>query len=214
MLARRCQQWTAALVSLGLVALPMPAVAEQNLRCDSHGFKYRYCRADTDNRVELVRKHSLFDCREGRSWGYDRYGVWVDHGCSAEFRVGRDGHHDRNKAIGIGVAVLGLAALAAAANSRKQQAQQEAEGDVPAWAVGQFSGYDEQERVEVRLHILPGGGVTGSAGDHEFSGQWRNGQLDAGKQRFRVERSGSGFLATDVRDDRHRVSFRLASSGY
>ncbi len=212
--ARRCQQFTATLATLGLVAMPLPVAAEETLRCDSHGFHYRYCRVDTGNRVELIRKHGLFDCREGRSWGYDRYGVWVDRGCSAEFRVGRDGHHDRNKAIGIGVAVLGLAALAAAANSRKQQAQQEAEGDVPAWAVGQFSGYDDHERVEVRLQILPGGGVTGSAGEHEFTGQWRDSQLDAGKQRFRVERNGSGFLATDVRDDRHRVSFRLTGSGY
>jgi hypothetical protein len=129
---RRCQQLTATLVSLGLVAVPLPAAAEQTIRCDSHGFHYRYCHADIDNRVELIRKHGLFDCHEGRSWGYDRYGVWVDRGCSAECRVGRDGHHDHNKAIGIGVAVLGLAALAAAANSRKQQAKQEAEGDVPA----------------------------------------------------------------------------------
>jgi len=214
MLWRHCQRATAALVSLGLVALPRPAAAEETVRCDSRGFNYRYCRADTDNRVELVRQLSFIDCREGRSWGYDRYGVWVDRGCSAEFRVGRDSHRDRNKAIGIGVALVGLAALAAAANSRKQQAQQEAEGEVPSWAVGHFTGYDSQENVEVKLQILPGGNVTGSAGEHDFTGQWRQGQLDAGKQRFRVERSGNGFVATDVRNDQHRVTFRLTSAGY
>lgn len=214
MQGRRCQQLTAAWVSAGLMVLPLPAAAEETIRCDSRGFQYRYCRVDTDNRVELVREHGPFNCREGRSWGYDRYGVWVDRGCSAEFRVGRDDHRDRNRALGISVAVIGLAALAAAASSRNKQAQQEAEGSVPSWAVGHFSGYDSRERVEVKLHVLPGGSVTGTAGSHEFSGQWRDTQLDAGKQSFRVERSGNGFLATDVRDDQHRVSFRLTGSGY
>lgn len=214
MLRRRCQQATSALVILAMVALPLPAAAEETLRCDSRGFNYRYCSADTDNRVQLVRQISFIDCREGRNWGYDRYGVWVDRGCSAEFRVGRDSRHDRNKAIGIGVALVGLAALAAAASSRNQQARDEAQGEVPAWAVGRFTGMDTQEGVEVQLHILPGGSVSGRAGEHEFTGQWHQDRLDAGKQRFRVERSGNGFLAIDMNNDQHRVSFRLTGAGY
>jgi hypothetical protein len=33
--------------------------------------------------------HKLSDarCTEGYSWGFDRRGVWVDHGCRAEFRL-------------------------------------------------------------------------------------------------------------------------------
>lgn len=154
-------------------------------------------------------------CRENRSWGYDRYGVWVDRGCAAEFRVGKDDnkHHDRNKAIGIGVAVVGLAALAALASSRNQQASQEG-GEVQNWSVGSFSGYDEAERTNVQLTILPGGSVKGRAGNNEFTGQLAGDQLQAGRQRFKISRQGQGFLAVDVNNPQHRVQFNLAGGGY
>jgi hypothetical protein len=35
------------------------------------------------------REHSDSSCRQGRSWGFDRRGIWVDHGCRADFQVGR-----------------------------------------------------------------------------------------------------------------------------
>ncbi|MFG6428374.1 DUF3011 domain-containing protein [Roseateles sp. LYH14W] len=124
MLARHCQKSAAAPSSLGRAVLPGPAAAEETLGCDSRSFSYRYCRADTDNRMELLRQRSLIDCREGRYWGHDRYGVWVDRGCPADFRVGRNDHHDRHKTVGSGVAIVGLATLTALVSSRKQQARQ------------------------------------------------------------------------------------------
>ncbi len=53
--------------------------------CESVDRKYRHCRADTRGGVRLVRQLSESRCREGRSWGVDRNGVWVDDGCRAEF---------------------------------------------------------------------------------------------------------------------------------
>jgi hypothetical protein len=199
----------AALAALALAATSAPAVGGQReIRCDSRGLGYNFCRVDTGGKVELVDKHSLFSCREGRSWGYDDRGVWVDKGCSASFRVGRDDHH-RNKAA-IAGAVVGLAALAAIASSRHKAEAAEVE----SWAVGSFEGDDGRERVRVSLRILPGGQVSGRAGDHDITGHLQGARLEAGRQVFRIERQGTGFVAVDERDDTHRVTFNRVASGY
>ncbi len=55
--------------------------------CSSDDMKRHYC--DTGGqRVTLVRQRSDAACREGYSWGQDSRGVWVDHGCRADFQVG------------------------------------------------------------------------------------------------------------------------------
>lgn len=199
----------AALCSAAVVlAVPWPAVAkEQVIRCSSHNLRYHHCRVDTDGRAELVQKHSLFSCHQGRSWGFDPHGVWVDRGCSADFKVGKR-FGDREKAVAAGV--VGLAAIAAIAASRQQEAPQE----VAAWAVGSFRGQDPRERVTVDLTILPGGDVTGTAGGHALTGHLAGDRLDAGRQRFRIAREGNGFVAVDVGDAGHRVVFQRLPTGY
>jgi len=61
------------------------------LRCDSNGGRYQMCQVDVgrNGRVRLVRRVSDARCDEGRSWGWNRAGVWVDDGCRAEFQVDR-----------------------------------------------------------------------------------------------------------------------------
>jgi hypothetical protein len=205
--ARPLARAVAPLLCLALVAGPLPARASQTIRCESPSMGYRFCRADTDHRVELVRQISHTDCRENHNWGYERNGVWVNRGCGAEFRVGRGGSSGDKAALG--VAIVGLAAIAAAANSQHRQQQQ----DVGAWAVGSFSGYDDVEGTDVQLRILPGGAVSGSAGSHAFSGSLDGSRLQAGRHSFRVSRSGNGFLAVDERDASHRVVFQRAYEG-
>ena len=34
-----------------------------------------------------MKQRSDSSCRQGYSWGYDRRGIWVDHGCRADFQV-------------------------------------------------------------------------------------------------------------------------------
>ena len=65
--------------------------APQTVRCDSNDNRHRVCAADIRGGVRLVRQYSKSACVEGRSWGWDRSGVWVDHGCRAEFALGRGG---------------------------------------------------------------------------------------------------------------------------
>ena len=62
---------------------------QDTVRCDSNDNRYRECPADTRGGVRLSRQISKSSCNEGRDWGYDRRGVWVNNGCRAEFALGR-----------------------------------------------------------------------------------------------------------------------------
>lgn len=182
---------------------------ERTITCSSWNYRYRYCRADTDNRVRLERQISFATrCRLGDTWGYDSRGVWVDRGCQAEFRVGRDGGSGKTAAVVGGVAAAAIIA-AAIASSKSHH-----DDPVESWAVGTFRGYDEQEGQDVELTVVPGGSVTGTAGDASFSGRWEKDRLQLGRFRFRVERSGNGFKAVDEGDAAHSVQFRRMGSGY
>ena len=84
--------WGAVAPMAAPPAPPSTGGADRTINCESHNYRYRYCRVDTDNRVRLERQISVASrCRFGDTWGYDSRGVWVDRGCQAEFRVGRDG---------------------------------------------------------------------------------------------------------------------------
>ena len=62
-----------------------------DVRCASGGYNYNMCQVDTGrgSRVWLVRQISKTPCVEGRNWGWNRAGVWVDGGCDGVFRVQR-----------------------------------------------------------------------------------------------------------------------------
>ena len=63
------------------------------LQCDSNHKNYQMCMVDVGRRgrVQLVRRMSDARCTEGYSWGWNRAGVWVDHGCRGQFVVDRRG---------------------------------------------------------------------------------------------------------------------------
>jgi len=202
----------AAIASASLVCASVPAFATQTIGCASSGYHYNYCRVDTDNEVRLERQRSSTECRQGYSWGYDRRGVWVNHGCAADFRVGRDGNHgNRNKALAAGAAVAGIAVIAALAAQGNKGHQS---SDIPSWAVGTFSGYDPRVGTDVELTILPGGSVSGHAGGTSFDGRFADSVLRTERQAFRLERQGNGFVAIDERDANHRVTYRRSGGGY
>jgi hypothetical protein len=68
------------------------------ITCSSNG-RFTRCSANTRFGVQMNRQLSGSSCVEGRSWGYDDSGVWVDRGCRAEFVLGDNnrGYH-RNDA--------------------------------------------------------------------------------------------------------------------
>ena len=72
---------------------------ERVVRCDSNDNRSRYCPVDTRGGVALVRQRSDAACIRGRTWGHDRRGIWVSHGCRADFALdaGRRYRDDRRR---------------------------------------------------------------------------------------------------------------------
>lgn len=83
----------ALVLAAAAAALCGPAAADSLLNCESAGYKYTYCPADTRFGVEIQTQKSSTPCVLNNSWGYDGGGVWVDKGCRATFRIlsGRGG---------------------------------------------------------------------------------------------------------------------------
>lgn len=87
---------TLLLASAGLAAPDAAAQyygggSEQVVRCESNDGRWRQCPLDVRGGVRLARQVSKSPCIEGHSWGVDRNGLWVSHGCRADFVLGYDG---------------------------------------------------------------------------------------------------------------------------
>ena len=61
--------------------------AGQTITCSSDDGGRHYCTADTRRGVQLVNQRSGSPCQQGRTWGYDARGIWVDRGCRADFAI-------------------------------------------------------------------------------------------------------------------------------
>jgi len=59
----------------------------QMIACHSNDRRQKYCDARIRRDVRLVRQDSRSPCVEGRTWGWDRRGVWVSDGCRAQFQI-------------------------------------------------------------------------------------------------------------------------------
>ena len=59
--------------------------------CGSSQYNYNFCQVDVgpDGTVVLQRQTSGTACIEGRTWGWNRAGVWVDKGCAGDFTIRR-----------------------------------------------------------------------------------------------------------------------------
>lgn len=72
---------------------PGSSAESRIVRCESQDGQRRLCRVDGATNVDLERQLSSRECAQGRNWGWNRDGIWVDGGCRADFRVytGRGG---------------------------------------------------------------------------------------------------------------------------
>lgn len=94
-----------SLLLVGIFTIPRHAQAQsgiteadgRNITCASDDGRRHYCPVDTSRGVQMVRQRSGSPCDLGRTWGYDRRGIWVDRGCRADFVLGdgRRGGWDR-----------------------------------------------------------------------------------------------------------------------
>jgi Protein of unknown function (DUF3011) len=62
-----------------------------SIACNSDDYNYRFCGVDAGGggRVYVERQTSNTACIEGRTWGWNRAGVWVTGGCAAVFTIDR-----------------------------------------------------------------------------------------------------------------------------
>ncbi len=192
------------------------------LTCESKGYRYSYCNADTQGRVSLAREISTGNlCRQGSGWGYDNGGIWVDRGCRGEFRYGRDSGGRNDAAIAAGV----LGALAVAAIASSASTPQPAPPPVvtppprptgalpPAWAVGAYQAYDPDSGDIVQLVVSGSGRVylRDEVGNLASEGDLRDGMVywNNGKRSW-FAREGPGVMVGDIETGRH-FYFRRSS---
>jgi hypothetical protein len=58
------------------------------ITCESRDYRRTFCAVDVGRGgVQLIDQRSDSPCVEGRSWGWDRRGIWVDRGCEGRFAV-------------------------------------------------------------------------------------------------------------------------------
>lgn len=93
-----------AIVAAGLFAGGAAMASSGYMSCSSFSDSKSYCRSNVPLAgVKVKRVYSNAACRRGYSWGFDRNGIWVDHGCRAQFLVSyarfddRYGYNDRGR---------------------------------------------------------------------------------------------------------------------
>ena len=230
---RRCT------VAALLVVLVLPVGAQYYggtvVRCESGWFgSFKRCDVPTRGYVELVYERSNHKCQLGYTWGFDRYGIWVDDGCKAEFRIGggpggpggpggvqggggyyRNDPYDRDRGMGTGTKVV-IGAVAAAAiigailaTKDKHPTEIEEGVVVPTWAVGHFKGYSPKTDRNVDITIEQAGGVAGTLDQDGFTGRvTKDLKLYLGDVPFSMKQTSWGFVATAVDDSENIVSLR------
>lgn len=203
---------TGCVLTTALICLPPPAAAADKVNCESERGRYNFCRIDTDGEVSLVKEFSFDKCRQGHSWGYENRGVWVDRGCSAEFRVGRDSQKDKKAAIAVGVVGLAVIAAMAMNNKEKQQAQEQ-QLELRQWSTGDFVAFDSRQRAMVKLNVQQNGSLTAYARGEVKTGNIQDNFMSIDNARFRIEQQADGFLATDQSDTSRQLRFERQNGG-
>ncbi len=60
---------------------------QNTITCSSNDGKRNYCGKYNYNQVSLYKQISGSPCIQGRTWGVDGNGLWVDQGCRAKFLI-------------------------------------------------------------------------------------------------------------------------------
>ena len=189
-----------SIMFIGTIGIQAVSAQARTLTCESVGGNYNYCRANTDNNVTIDRKLSFSSCNYGSDWGYDRNGIWVDHGCRAEFRYGNSG--GKGAAIA-GGAILGGLILAGVLASKNRRSEQDHDGwkegssHVNSFFVGTFRGWNPRRNEMADITIKPDGAVSiwnENSRYYEY-GSFREPWLTLPWGDFEVSKDGNGFMA-------------------
>lgn len=191
--------------ALALIGTPLPAQAAREVRCESHGMRHAFCPTGSHADIRLMSSSGFWPCTQGRTWGTEPDGIWVDQGCKATFQVddARGSRSDRDAAVGAVVALGVLAVLAS--NSARHDETSHAAGP-PPWMVGSFNGYNPRYRLATTMSIGSNGRIVGRAAGQTVHGNWMGGdviQFEDGV-RSEITRTDRGFKLTQI-DDRSNI---------
>jgi Protein of unknown function (DUF3011) len=86
--------WVAGL----FIAVCIPSLSfAQSIFCESRDYRRNYCPIGGQvSNAWLINQTSSAGCVQGRTWGFDGGGIWVNSGCAAEF--GFQGGRGRSEA--------------------------------------------------------------------------------------------------------------------
>lgn len=213
--------WTvAAAVLITAGGAPTVAFADEIVRCESQEYKHRFCPIETHGYVRVERQLSHSECKQGRTWDWDRRGIWVDDGCAAEFRVETRAHteshpdHKGEKAVAAGAAIALIAAAIAADHDKshdhyKDEAYHHGghSSYVPGWMVGEFKGYNLRYGAEVSMRIGGDGRAEAWVNGQKLNGYVNDQRLYIGDNQFFIDRAGDGFNTTQVGDAANQVHY-------
>jgi len=209
-------------VLLAATTFSSTALADQTISCESHHHQRNHCSIDTHGYVYLKKQTSRSDCSQGRSWDYDKRGIWVDENCSGIFVVESRHHtsdHENHKNSSTGEAIAAVAALAliaAVTSSSNDKHDRYNDNDynhgghssyVPSWMVGDFSGYNLQYGSQVGMHVSSDGRVRARVNGTKLTGYVNDERLYVGDAEFYIDRAGDGFNTVQVGDNSNQVHY-------
>ena len=80
-------------LAFAFLVIPAFAAAQQSITCEANNNNRKYCGSYNPDQVRFDRQISGSPCIQGRTWGVDRQGLWVEQGCRAVFII--RGYDDR-----------------------------------------------------------------------------------------------------------------------
>ena len=208
-----------AIISASLISTPV--TADQRISCKSKDHQYRMCRVDTHGYVRLVKEHSRSKCFRGRTWDYDRRGIWVDDNCKADFVIESRHHtndhkdHNGKNAIAAAAAIALIAAVASSASKNKHDDRYHDEdyghsghsSYLPRWMIGNFVGYNMKYGADVELDIAKDGRVKAYVQGSRLTGYVNDGRMYIGDAEFYLDRAGEGFNSVQAGDRNNKVHY-------
>ncbi|MEO5764728.1 MAG: DUF3011 domain-containing protein [Casimicrobiaceae bacterium] len=78
---KRALQWIGAFV----VLIASGSVVAQSIHCESRDYRRNYCATGTITGAQIISQTSNAACIQGRTWGWDANGIWVNNGCAGDF---------------------------------------------------------------------------------------------------------------------------------
>lgn len=206
---------------LGVSLMSTSLRADHKVRCESKNHQYRMCKVDTHGYVRLVKERSRAECIQGRTWDYDRRGIWVDSNCKADFVIESRHHtndHEDHNGAGAVAAVAAVALIAAAVSASSDDHKDDRYHDdnyhhgghssyVPHWMIGSFRGYNMRFGSEVRLDISDDGRAKARVDGTRLTGYVNDDRLYVGDAEFYIERAGDGFNTVQKGNRSNKVHY-------